>query len=191
MKSVLRSVPLFMNGLMLALLLSACAGPSQPINWAHERNMRQPDLTETHKLLLEQEGWQVWRRVKGRVSRCVAVKPANGRRWPQFDWQVVPVSGGAGFYMLWEEKQTQPYFGFYGAHAFGKVTLAWRDGVSVLDTNNRDAVLSWQGETLDFEVTTQPAPEIYAESLTLTGQLDFSGVQQAYAALEQCHEWRL
>ena len=183
-------MPMLSIGL-ICLLFAACSTQSQTVNWAKERNMRKPNLTVAKQLLLEEEGWQVWRLATRRSVRCIAVKPANSRSWPEFTWDIVPVNGGAGFYMLWEEKWKQPYLGFYGAYPFGKVALVWRDGESVLETNNREAVFSWQGETLDFEVTTQPLPEVYAESLTVSGQLDFTGVQQAYNALEECYQWQL
>jgi hypothetical protein len=173
---------------VLSVGLAACTNPTQPTDWRQQRFMQSPTNFEDDELLLEQQGWQVWRQYQKYDSRCIAVKPAEGRLWPEFFWHATPVSGGAGFYMLWQEQQTLPYFGFYGTHLLGRIALAWRDGEPVLDINQRDTVLAWSGETLDFSVTTQPQAGSYAGSLTVTGTLDFSGVQQAYAALEQCQQ---
>jgi len=173
---------------VLLLMLLACATPTPSVDWSQERFMQSPTRFGEDQLLLEQDGWQVWRLYKKYDSRCIAIKPAEGRNWPELSWQTTPVSGGAGFYMQWEQDQTQAYFGFYGAHPFGRVVLVWHNGESVFDINQRETVLAWQGQTLAFRVSSQPQEGIYSEGLSVDGELDFSGVQQAYAALTQCHQ---
>ena len=173
---------------LVSLLISACSATTGVTDWSQQRNMRQHLIELEDQLLYQQDGWQVWLLYKQRKFRCIALKPASGRPWPEFTDDFAALSGGAGFYMLWEEKQQQPYFGFYGAHPYGKIARAWRNGQFVPATNDRDVILGWEGETIDFEITTQPEANIYSEVLTLSGRLDFSGVQQAYEAFQACHQ---
>ena len=173
-------------GCLILVLIGGCTH-TVGIDWSQQRNMQMQRNSLEDRLLFEQNGWQVWSLYKQRKMRCIALKPAAGRPWPEFIDDYSAVTGGAGFYMLAEEKKPQQYFGFYGAHAHGKIARAWRRSDAILEINNRVNVLGWEGETLDFEITSQPQADVYTELLTLSGQLDFTGVQQAYEAFSQCH----
>lgn len=170
---------------LLALLPSACSISEKPRDWQQLRQNQFSYIQQNH-LLQEQNGWQIWQVVRKRKPYCMAIKPATGRSWPEFSKETTPVSGGAGFYMDLDAEHA--YLGFYGAHGYGRISRAWLDNEIVLDTNNPDTVLSWEGKTLDFEVESQPSAGIYRNPLTVTGQLDFTGVTAAYDAVKQCQQ---
>ncbi|MDX1604838.1 MAG: hypothetical protein R3202_01525 [Candidatus Competibacterales bacterium] len=137
--------------------------------------------------LLEAEGWRVWRQVDNYRATCVTLKPAVGGTWPVLNESRSLPSGGAGFYMIRREGWAQPLFGFYGQHPHDKVSRAWLDGAPV-DPSGLDEVLAWEGRTVEFTVSTLPAPQAYDEAQTQRATLDFSGVRRAREAFRDCRD---
>ncbi|HYQ92671.1 MAG TPA: hypothetical protein VES89_11520, partial [Candidatus Competibacteraceae bacterium] len=64
--------------------------------------------------------------------------------------------------------------------------VAMLAGHTFTDINNRDTVLAWEGKQVSFQVRTLPDADSQAVDET-TGILDFTGVNQAYQQMMQCH----
>jgi hypothetical protein len=79
-----------------------------------------------------------------------------------------------------------PYFGFYGKYPYRLPGIATLAGRTVTDINNRDTVLAWEGKQVSFQARTLPGANSQAVDET-AGTLDFTGVNQAYQKLMECH----
>ncbi|NJN45787.1 MAG: hypothetical protein HC808_04115 [Candidatus Competibacteraceae bacterium] len=73
-----------------------------------------------------------------------------------------------------------PYYGFYGRDPYRWLTIAEQNGARVLDVNNRETVLAWEGTTVDFRVETQPDQFSTQEGHTAFGTVDFTAVTEAH-----------
>jgi hypothetical protein len=80
-----------------------------------------------------------------------------------------------------------PYFGFYGKNTYRLPPRATVAGQPVLDTNDRAAVLSWEGKDVAFRLFTQPVEDNPDGAVETGGTLDFTGVTRAFELLNQCH----
>ena len=96
------------------------------------------------------------------------------------------LGGGAGFFMFILNNAEAPYFGFYGKYPYRLPSVATLAGRTFADINNRDTVLSWEGKQVSFKARTLPDATSQAVDET-TGILDFTGVNQAYQSLMECH----
>lgn len=178
-----RTVPRLWQTLLLATLLGGCG--SEPV--IDQSSLAERQTGTYRQLLLEQDGWRIWRRMRGFRSTCLAVKPAPGRNPPQFNEELSLPSGGVGFYMVIRESWSRPVLGFYGEHPYDRISSAELDGEDILDVDDRDRVLSWEGREVGFRISTLPAPNAHDEALRQTGTLDFTGVTMAHQALLDCH----
>ncbi len=170
--------------LVLAALLAGCGGG--PV-------LNQPSLYERQtgtyrELLLEQDGWRVWREVRQFQFGCLAVKPGPGRNWPAFNADLSVPHGGVGFYMIIRENWSRPHMGFYGQNPYGRLSTAELDEATITDVDDRDRVLGWEGREVAFQVSTLPAPSAFGEALRQTGTLDFTGVALAYSIMMDCYD---
>ena len=188
--------------ILLALvggLLSACAaGVAQgPPEFGQDRSTA---LRRDQQLLAEFDGWRVWELTDDKVVTCMAVKPVTGTPWPEFSGgRLLPslayaraavsrrmVSGGAGFFMYILNNVEIPYFGFYGRYPYRLPSVAELNGKTIADTNNRDTVLAWEGQTVSFKLNTQPSETSNTVEET-TGTVNFTGINKAYQTMMQCH----
>ena len=96
------------------------------------------------------------------------------------------LGGGAGFFMFILNNVETPYFGFYGKYPYRLPGVATLAGHPFTDINNRDTVLAWEGKQVSFQARTLPDATSQAVDET-TGILDFTGVNQAYQRLMECH----
>lgn len=172
--------------LLLLGLLAGCAGtstPSQPS--AYDRQ-----TGDYRELLLEQDGWRVWRLVSNYRITCFAVKPAPGRDWPMLDQELALPSGGMGFYAVARPDWPRPHMGFYGQHPYDRLSRAELDGATIEDVDDRDRVLGWEGRRVAFRVSTLPTPGMVDEAFRQFGELDFTGVSAALQQLDACRAQR-
>jgi hypothetical protein len=183
-------------------LLSACSGSSSSVAPGPPEvgKDRSTYIGRQEKLLAEFDGWRVWEFTDDKVMTCMAVKPVAGTPWPDFTTGTfLPrlaatrravgrrmVSGGAGFFMYILNDMEVPYFGFYGKHPYRLPGVAVLNGKTILDTNNQDTVLAWEGLMVSFKLNTQ-ASETSTTLDETTGTLDFTGVNKAYQSMMQCH----
>lgn len=182
----LRIVPYL---LLPVVLLGGCALWTNPV--AEENPSAYDRQTGDYReLLLDADGWRVWRRTSNYRSTCLAIKPAPGSDWPTLNESLSLPSGGAGFYMIVRDGWERPTLGFYGAHPYDKLSTAELDGVTIDDADDPDRVLGWAGRSVDFRVNTLPSPAAYDEGETQSASLDFTGVETAYRTLQRCHEQR-
>ncbi len=96
------------------------------------------------------------------------------------------LSGGAGFFMFILNDAETPYFGFYGKYPYRLPGIATLAGRTITDINNRDTVLAWEGKQVSFQARTLPDANSQAVDET-AGTLDFTGVNQAYQTMMDCH----
>jgi len=96
------------------------------------------------------------------------------------------LGGGAGFFMFILNNAETPYFGFYGKYPYRLPGVATLAGRTFTDINNRDTVLAWEGKQVSFQARTLPDATSQAVDET-PGTLDFTGVNQAYQSLMECH----
>ena len=188
--------------LISVVLLSACAGTpvatSNPGQYGFVSAMGTAPQRE--KLIAEENGWRIWEITGERSGRlrikvgsdqgviCIAVKTVPGAPWPVFSTDYRYVSGGKGFYMLIEDSDATPYFGFFGKHPYRWPADARVGGHAIADTNDRDTVLAWERQDVSFSITTQPSAESYREAYEDTGIVNFTGVREAYRLMMACHE---
>lgn len=170
--------------LLLALLLG-CTSASPPRPSAYDRQ-----TGDYRELLLEQDGWRVWRLVSNYRVTCFAVKPAPGRDWPTLHRELALPSGGMGFYAVARPDWPRPHMGFYGQHPYDRVSRAEPDGVTIEDVDDRDRVLGWEGRRVAFRVSTLPGPGQFDEAFRQNGELDFTGVGTALQQLDECRAQR-
>lgn len=172
--------------LLSCLLLGACAfSPRKTF-------MLKPSdyelTTGTYRWpLLAADGWRVWRRSYHFDGTCIAIKPAPGKRWPDIDEHRALPHGGAGFYLLIKDGWSQPNLGFYGDYLYDKRSSATIAGQPAGDPGTLRQVLSWEGRKVDFTVSTLPDRDAFSDFQRERGQIDFTGVRAAYAALMRCH----
>lgn len=178
MTPILRSSPLVV---MLLALLLGCASTVPPRPSAYDRQ-----TGDYRELLLEQDGWRVWRLVSNYRVTCFAVKPAPGRDWPMLNRELALPSGGMGFYAVARPDWPRPHMGFYGQHPYDRVSRAELDGATIEDVDDRDRVLGWEGRRVSFRVSTLPAPDMFDEAFRQFGELDFTGVGAAFRQLDEC-----
>ena len=201
--------------LLISLVLGACTASPGAIKAANEiGETRKSAPVQSQQLLIEIKGWQIWATRDKERAACVAVKPARGAPWPTISSAYV-VSGGAGFNMYILDHLEIPFFGFYGEHPFG-TSIAEVNGKTERYFNDRDTILAWQDLTVPFQVFTQAQTQdqlstsLWERKTPLVGlsspiarplssapleggrktagELDFTGVDQAYQALMRCHE---
>ena len=196
------------------LVLGACTTSPGAIKTANEiGETRKSAPVQSQQLLTEIKGWQIWATRDKERAACVALKPARGAPWPTISSAYV-VSGGAGFNMYILDHLEIPFFGFYGEYPFG-TSIAEVNGITERYFNDRDTILAWKDLTVPFQVFTQPqtrdelstplrerkTPLVGLSSTVArplssvpleggrktSGELDFTGVDQAYQALMRCH----
>lgn len=200
--------------LVCLTIISACTTSPDAIKVVNEiGETRKSAPVQSQGLLTEIQGWRVWATRNKKHAACVAIKPARGAPWPTISAGYV-VSGGAGFTMYILDHLEIPFFGFYGEYPFG-TSIAEVNGKTQRYFNDRDTILAWQDLTVTFQVFTRPqtqdelstplwerkTPLIGLSSQVAkpfsaaplegghmtTGEVDFTGVDQAYQTLMRCH----
>jgi hypothetical protein len=163
------------------------------------------------KLRARMGGWQIWEVASQAGAACVAIRAAEGTSQPRISTEDRTVTGGGGFYMFVVERADLPYFGFYGKYGYPRSVRAEVDGSSISDVNDRDTVLSWGRQEVSFRVVTQTYEGMYPDQFSAPGTIDldylfksktaaatgeqqeetvgtvdFTGVEEAYRAIEDC-----
>jgi hypothetical protein len=184
--------------LFAAVLLSACGTTQNPNNSKAGAGFSERTSVDAlyEQLLIEQDGWQVWELANKDEVTCLALKPAEGTSPPRFiqDRRATftknykTVSGGAGFFMYLTDAGGIPYYGFYGRHPYRWLSVAEKDGERVLDINNRETVLSWEGRSINFRVDSQPDQFSTREGHADSGTVDFTAVTAAHQAMMECYQ---
>jgi hypothetical protein len=192
-----------------------CAASDTPVEPYRSGYSSETEVYPYRKLRAEQNGWRVWEVASKERAACVAVKPAENTPWPDLSVARGSITGSGGFYMFAPDQEALPYFGFYGKYPHPDKTVAKVGDSSVPHVNQRDTVLSWEGQRVSFEVTTHAgAGGVYRPSRAnwgnveirnlfkadesqatepvdtnqrTTGTVDFSGVDEAYRMMLRCH----
>lgn len=202
--------------LVIAPALSACTGPAGTLgSVAGLGQTEKTTLDQYQNLLAQQDGWRLFETgYRGRTA-CLAVKPAAGQDWPVIR-QGRTLSGGTGFAMYLLDGLDVPFLGFYGPYGFGR-DQAELSGTLFRYVDNREQVLGWDGQTVQFRVTAQPGTQEglatplwerntplialadrdvpvralpadpSADGTTHSGSVDFTGVSAVYELLRRCH----
>jgi len=186
------------NLIFASALLSACGTSPDLIHDKPGPGFTERTAVDTlyRQLLAEQDGWQVWELANKVEVVCLAFKPAAGAASPRFaqdrrltfNRDYKNISGGAGFFMVITDAGGLPYYGFYGRDPYRWLTIAEQDGERVLDVNNRETVLAWEGTTVDFRVETQPDQFSTQEGHTAAGTVDFTAVTMAHQVMMKCYQ---
>lgn len=169
---------------ILALLLAACAGPDESRFSSVVPQALQTGHYQQHRII--EDGWRIRRLVDRYRVTCFAVKPAPDQPDPEVDTGLGVPFGGAGFYMMAREGGARPVFGFYGRHPYDRISTAERNGTEIADVDDQDRVLGWEGETLRFRVNTLARSGATETAEDQRGELDFTGVREAFTALVDC-----
>lgn len=198
---------------LLVGVLGACTSPL-PYGDADTRdNPRRSAAAHSAQAVVvaQLDGWWVLLTESERRPVCMVIRPGVGTAPPVIRGGYA-VSGEGGFYMYQARHLDVPFFGFYGAQAFGE-SRAEHNGERYRYTDDRDTVLGWEGQQLSFEVWSDPnlSPQeralIGGEPISFAGQgspqrpqqqlgedaelttgvVDFTGVTQAYQAMLDCH----
>jgi len=159
------------------------------------------------------QGWRIWQTYFKGEKACLAVKPAVGETWPNFIENIV-IAGGKGFAMRIVDRSEVPSFSFYGEYP-GAADRVRINGETLEYIDDAATVLVWDGRTLSFEVNSEPLPEKgglqerlqsnepllegsyglpqkrfptpQGGSYVQQGEVDFSGLRDAYQARLACH----
>lgn len=180
---------LFPVSLLFCTYLTACTTAPDSIYWDDDRFLQAPGTVEKDHMLLEENGWRVWRRVTKKEVQCIALKPAAVGEWPRFVNDPGLVNGTPGFYMVIKAGADRPYFGFYAANSFGRIVFADYQGKILRSLNDQALVLSLENVEIPFRISSQVSPKIYQETETQSATLDFTGVNTAYEAMMACHQY--
>ncbi len=151
-----------------------------------QRNTRtgKTGIGNYNKLYGKVDGWKIWKTSSKEHVTCVSVRPARGESQPRLSGFGI-VTGGAGFYMHSNESG-KPYFGFYGEHVYRRSSIAEVDNKIFSSTNDKGTVLSWEGKTVHFEITSGPYKNLYVDISNDSGSIDFTGVISAYDKMTEC-----
>ncbi|MCP5419453.1 MAG: hypothetical protein H6969_03010 [Gammaproteobacteria bacterium] len=187
---------LFLSLLAIVPLLSACGTAHDPFGDENTPGFNEKQAKEYlyQKLVIEEQGWQIWEMADKKQVICVALKPAKGAPKPtftndkrlSFNTFYKGVQGGAGFFMYTLDDGSLPYYGFYGEYPYRWISVAQLDGQQIQDINNQQTVLSWEGKEVSFQVDTQPDQFDSAEARTDSGVVDFTGVTRANSRILEC-----
>lgn len=148
---------------------------------------RKSTVYQYQERIAQIKGWQNWRIADEERIICLALKPEKGASWPKFSKEYKTLYGGAGFYMVIADNVKTPYFGFYGQYPYRRLSTAQVNGKTITDTDNLNTVLSWQGLEVSFRIPTQPSRDNDTDIHEALGAVDFTGVEQAYRSMMQCH----
>jgi hypothetical protein len=198
----------------ISILGQACSSSSEPVvePWKMGEQHRS-EVIPYQKLRAKIAGWQLWEVVSKEGAACVAIRIAEGASQPRISIEDRTVTGDGGFYMFVAEHVDLPYFGFYGQYGYPRSVRAEVDGRPISDVNDQDAVLSWEGRKVGFQVVTQTYEGIYPDQFRApgivnldlgnllnpkasantgdqqgetVGEVDFSGVEETYRVLKDC-----
>ena len=195
-------------------LLQACTSSSDPpVEPWRMGEQKTSEILPYQKLRAKVAGWRLWEVASKVGSACVAIKVAEGKAWPKISIENRNVTGQGGFYMFSLAQGGLPYFGFYGKYGYPRTMEATINGRTIADVNDRDTVLGWDGQRVDFRVVTHnysgafpnqfgstgavhlerllgssPQAEASDEEDETTGAVDFSGVSSAYEAVTDCQQ---
>lgn len=167
----------------IAFILAPCISRSD--SWSVGQ-MEKSGIGSYKKLLAEFDGWRIWETSGQGSITCVAVKAAKGKPWPEVSDGFGIVTGGAGFYMHIDALLKSPYFGFYGRQVYRRSSIAEVDGEIIHWTDDKDTVLSWEGKTVFFEVSSGPYKNLYIDVSNDAGEIDFSGIRLAFDKMMSC-----
>lgn len=168
----------------MVLLSTACADPTTSRFAPVDPLVQQAGRYQ--QVLHGDDGWQIRRQVDRYRITCLAVKPAPEQPDPELHAELRIPFGGAGFYMIAGEDWLRPHFGFYGRHPYDRISMAERNGTVIADVDDQERVLGWEGQSIGYRVSTLPRPGAVDDTQQQRGSLDFTGVQAAFTALEDC-----
>lgn len=176
--------------ILASLLAAGCASPApESLLWRANRFQQGAGNPIYDERLLDEQGWQVWRRVRPEQVNCVAFKTAAGLPAAEFTAtdQVGVVKNSAGFYLAAEPGRERVEHGFFGRHVYGRRAEVEHAGATLIDVPLQQA-LSWDGENVAFSIESLPDPLSREAPQLQTGTLDFSGIRRAYEVLLLCRE---
>lgn len=152
-------------------------------------------IGKARQLLFDQQGWKVYRARNVEFHSCFAYKVAEGSQEPAASgagMALGQISGAPGLKLYISDDSDQYEYGLFGEGFYtGRALLEaggniWSAVYSFGDLQLPD-LLALDGQTANVEIASYRYRSRVGPRMYFTGQIDLSGLSDAYAALESCN----